>query len=95
MNAYISSSVKAHPQIQLYPLLVLCSSHSNKDLSDPVFELLQTIAISISMLSMHKTIAISISMLSMHLTLQKSAVLYLYKIKLNIIFYKVLKWILK
>ena len=27
-----------HPHIQLCPLLVLCASHSNKDLSDPVFE---------------------------------------------------------
>ena len=37
-NACIPSSVKAHPQNQLCPLLVLCANHSNKDLSDPVFE---------------------------------------------------------
>ena len=38
-NACIPSSVKVHLQIQLCPLLVLCASHSNKDLSDPVISI--------------------------------------------------------
>ena len=37
-NACIPSSVKAHPQLWLCPILVPYASHPNKDESDPVFE---------------------------------------------------------
>ena len=78
MNACIPSSVKAHPQIQLCPLLVLCASHSNKDLNDPVFEtklLLFLLSMFVNALNFPK----------------KYSFLHLYKIKQNIIVHIVLK----